>query len=130
PIILFPTLHPIPSLFFFPRSGAHRDLPSFPTRRSSDLRGLHPSMYRGRLWTMRQYAGFGTAEQTNARFRHLLKEGQTGLSVAFDLPTQMGFDSDHPMAEGEVGRVGVAIDTVDDLERLFHEIPLGAVSTS
>src|SRR5439155_1839819 len=83
PIILFPTLHPIPSLFFFPRSGAHRDLPSFPTRRSSDLRGLHPSMYRGRLWTMRQYAGFGTAEQTNARFRHLLKEGQTGLSVAF-----------------------------------------------
>ena len=74
-------------------------------------RGLHPSMYRGRLWTMRQYAGFGTAEETNARFRHLLKEGQTGLSVAFDLPTQMGFDSDHPMAEGEVGRVGVAIDT-------------------
>ncbi len=93
-------------------------------------RGLHPSMYRGRLWTMRQYAGFGTAEETNARFRHLLKEGQTGLSVAFDLPTQMGFDSDHPMAEGEVGRVGVAIDTVDDLERLFHEIPLGEVSTS
>ena len=93
-------------------------------------RGLHPSMYRGRLWTMRQYAGFGTAEETNARFRHLLKEGQTGLSVAFDLPTQMGFDSDHPMAEGEVGRVGVAIDTVDDLERLFHGIPLGGVSTS
>jgi len=93
-------------------------------------RGLHPSMYRGRLWTMRQYAGFGTAEETNARFRHLLKEGQTGLSVAFDLPTQMGFDSDHLMAEGEVGRVGVAIDTVDDLERLFHEIPLSGVSTS
>ena len=93
-------------------------------------RGLHPSMYRGRLWTMRQYAGFGTAEETNARFRHLLKEGQTGLSVAFDLPTQMGFDSDHSMAEGEVGRVGVAIDTVDDLERLFHGIPLGGVSTS
>jgi len=93
-------------------------------------RGLHPSMYRGRLWTMRQYAGFGTAEETNERFHHLLKEGQTGLSVAFDLPTQMGFDSDHPMAEGEVGRVGVAIDTVDDLERLFHGIPLGEVSTS
>src|SRR5947199_10294367 len=85
-------------------------------------RGIHPTMYRGRLWTMRQYAGFGTAKQTNARFRHLLAAGQTGLSVAFDLPTQMGYDSDHPMAEGEVGRAGVAIDTVDDLERLFHDI--------
>jgi methylmalonyl-CoA mutase, N-terminal domain len=93
-------------------------------------RGVHPTMYRGRLWTMRQYAGFGTAEETNARFRHLLGAGQTGLSVAFDLPTQMGYDSDHPMAEGEVGRAGVAIDTVDDLERLFHEIPLDRVSTS
>ena len=93
-------------------------------------RGLHPDMYRGRLWTMRQYAGFGTAEETNARFRHLLAAGQTGLSVAFDLPTQMGYDSDHPMAEGEVGRVGVAIDTVDDLARLFQEIPLDKVSTS
>jgi len=93
-------------------------------------RGIHPTMYRGRLWTMRQYAGFGTAEETNARFRHLLAAGQTGLSVAFDLPTQMGYDSDHPMAEGEVGRVGVAIDTVDDLERLFHGIPLDRVSTS
>jgi methylmalonyl-CoA mutase N-terminal domain/subunit len=93
-------------------------------------RGVHPSMYQGRLWTMRQYAGFGTAEETNARFRHLLAAGQTGLSVAFDLPTQMGYDSDHPMAEGEVGRAGVAIDTVDDLERLFHEIPLDRVSTS
>ncbi|MGH7700535.1 MAG: acyl-CoA mutase large subunit family protein, partial [Gemmatimonadales bacterium] len=93
-------------------------------------RGIHPTMYRGRLWTMRQYAGFGTAEETNARFRHLLAAGQTGLSVAFDLPTQMGYDSDHPMAEAEVGRVGVAIDTVDDLERLFHEIPLDRVSTS
>ena len=93
-------------------------------------RGVHPTMYRGKLWTMRQYAGFGTAEETNARFRHLLAAGQTGLSVAFDLPTQMGYDSDHPMAEGEVGRAGVAIDTVDDLERLFHEIPLDRVSTS
>ena len=93
-------------------------------------RGVHPTMYRGRLWTMRQYAGFGTAEETNARFRHLLAAGQTGLSVAFDLPTQMGYDSDHPMAEGEVGRAGVAIDTVDDLERLFHDIPLDRVSTS
>ncbi len=93
-------------------------------------RGVHPTMYRGKLWTMRQYAGFGTAEETNARFRHLLAAGQTGLSVAFDLPTQMGYDSDHAMAEGEVGRAGVAIDTVDDLERLFHEIPLDQVSTS
>src|SRR5437870_7720809 len=87
-------------------------------------------MYRGRLWTMRQYAGFGTPQETNARFRHLLEAGQTGLSVAFDLPTQMGYDSDHPMAEGEVGRAGVAIDTVDDLARLFQAIPLDQVSTS
>jgi methylmalonyl-CoA mutase N-terminal domain/subunit len=93
-------------------------------------RGIQPTMYRGRLWTMRQYAGFGTAEQTNARFHQLLDAGQTGLSVAFDLPTQMGYDSDHAMAEGEVGRVGVAIDTVDDLARLFDGIPLDRVSTS
>jgi len=87
-------------------------------------------MYTGKLWTMRQYAGFGTAEETNQRFRALLSAGQTGLSTAFDLPTQMGYDSDHPMAAGEVGRVGVAIDTVDDLARLFEEIPLDRVSTS
>src|SRR3989441_12793853 len=87
-------------------------------------------MYRGRLWTMRQYAGFGTPEETNARFRHLLEAGQTGLSVAFDLPTQMGYDSDHPMAEGEGGRAGVAIDTADDLARLVPEIPLDQVCTS
>jgi methylmalonyl-CoA mutase N-terminal domain/subunit len=93
-------------------------------------RGIYPTMYRGKLWTMRQYAGFGTAEETNARFRHLLEAGQTGLSVAFDLPTQMGYDSDHRMAEGEVGRAGVAINSVEDLERLFHEIPLDQVSTS
>jgi len=93
-------------------------------------RGILPNMYRGRLWTMRQYAGFGTAEETNARFRNLLDAGQTGLSVAFDLPTQMGIDSDSPLAEGEVGRVGVAIDTVDDLARLFEGIPLDRVSTS
>jgi methylmalonyl-CoA mutase N-terminal domain/subunit len=93
-------------------------------------RGVYPAMYTSRLWTMRQYAGFGTAEETNARFRHLLAAGQMGLSVAFDLPTQMGYDSDHPMARGEVGRVGVAIDTVDDLELLFREIPLERVSTS
>ncbi len=93
-------------------------------------RGVHPTMYRGRLWTMRQYAGFGTAEETNARFRQLLDAGQTGLSTAFDLPTQMGYDSDHAMAAGEVGRVGVAIDTVDDLARLFQGIPLDSVTTS
>ena len=93
-------------------------------------RGIYHTMYRGKLWTMRQYAGFGTAEETNARFHHLLDAGQTGLSVAFDLPTQMGYDSDHRMAEGEVGRAGVAIDSVDDLERLFHGIPLDKVSTS
>ena len=93
-------------------------------------RGIFPDMYRGRLWTMRQYAGFGTAEETNARFRQLLDAGQTGLSVAFDLPTQMGFDSDAAVAEGEVGRAGVAIDTVDDLTLLFSGIPLDRVSTS
>jgi methylmalonyl-CoA mutase N-terminal domain/subunit len=93
-------------------------------------RGVHPTMYRGRLWTMRQYAGMGAAAETNARFRYLLARGQTGLSVAFDLPTQMGYDSDHPRAEGEVGRTGVAIDTVEDVRRLFHGIPLDRVSTS
>ncbi|HEX5004244.1 MAG TPA: methylmalonyl-CoA mutase family protein, partial [Gemmatimonadales bacterium] len=93
-------------------------------------RGPYPTMYTERLWTMRQYAGFGTAEETNERFHHLLEAGQSGLSTAFDLPTQMGLDSDHPLAEGEVGRVGVAIDTVDDLALLFRGIPLDQVSTS
>jgi methylmalonyl-CoA mutase N-terminal domain/subunit len=93
-------------------------------------RGVYPTMYRGRLWTMRQYAGMGTAAETNARFRYLLEHGQTGLSVAFDLPTQMGFDSDHPRAEGEVGRTGVAICSIEDMRRLFEGIPLGEVSTS
>ncbi|MDF1536206.1 MAG: methylmalonyl-CoA mutase family protein [bacterium] len=93
-------------------------------------RGVRPSMYRGQFWTMRQYAGFGTAEESNRRYRYLLDQGQTGLSVAFDLPTQMGYDSDHPMAEGEVGRVGVAIDTLEDMETLFSRIPLDKVSTS
>jgi methylmalonyl-CoA mutase, N-terminal domain len=93
-------------------------------------RGVQPTMYRGRLWTMRQYAGFGTAEQTNQRFHLLLEGGQTGLSTAFDLPTQMGYDSDHPMASGEVGRVGVAIDSIADMETLLHGIPLDRVSTS
>ena len=93
-------------------------------------RGVHPSMYLGRLWTMRQYAGMATAEETNARFRYLLEHGQTGLSVAFDLPTQMGLDSDHPRAEGEVGKTGVAIDSIDDMARLLDRIPLDGVSTS
>jgi len=93
-------------------------------------RGIHPSMYRGRLWTMRQYAGMATAAETNQRFRYLLEHGQTGLSVAFDLPTQMGLDSDHSRAEGEVGKTGVAIDSVEDMHRLLDEIPLDRVSTS
>jgi methylmalonyl-CoA mutase, N-terminal domain len=93
-------------------------------------RGVYPTMYRGRPWTMRQYAGFGTAEETNARFRYLLEHGQTGLSVAFDLPTQMGYDSDDPIALTEVGKVGVAIDTVEDMRILFDQIPMETVTTS
>ncbi len=93
-------------------------------------RGIHPTGYRGKLWTMRQYAGFGTAKETNERFRYLLSEGQTGLSVAFDLPTQIGYDSDDEMAIGEVGKVGVAIDSINDMEDLFDQVPLDAVSTS
>ncbi len=93
-------------------------------------RGVYPSMYRGRLWTMRQFAGYGTAEETNARFRYLLDHGQTGLSTAFDMPSLMGHDSDHARSLGEVGREGVAIDTLDDMEALFEGIPMGEVSTS
>jgi methylmalonyl-CoA mutase N-terminal domain/subunit len=93
-------------------------------------RGVYPSMYRGRLWTMRQFAGFGTAEETNERFRYLLEHGQTGLSTAFDMPTLMGYDSDHPRSLGEVGREGVAVDSLADMETLFAGIPLGGVSTS
>src|SRR5579862_5773532 len=93
-------------------------------------RGVYPSMYRGRLWTMRQFAGFGTAEETNERFRYLLEHGQTGLSTAFDMPTLMGYDSDHPRSLGEVGREGVAIDSLADMETLFEGIPLDSVSTS
>jgi len=93
-------------------------------------RGVYPSMYRGRLWTMRQYSGFGDAASTNQRFRFLLEAGQTGLSCAFDLPTQMGYDSDHPRAEGEVGKVGVAIDSIDDMRTLLAGIPLDTVTTS
>jgi methylmalonyl-CoA mutase N-terminal domain/subunit len=93
-------------------------------------RGIYPSMYRSRLWTMRQYAGFGTAAESNKRYRYLLGRGQRGLSVAFDLPTQIGMDSDHPLAAGEVGKVGVAIDSIEDMETLFDQIPLESISTS
>src|SRR5215470_2849849 len=93
-------------------------------------RGIQPTMYRGRLWTMRQYAGFGSAVETNRRFKYLLENGQTGLSVAFDLPTQIGLDSDNALAAGEVGKVGVPIDTLQDMEVLFNGIPLDRVSTS
>ncbi len=93
-------------------------------------RGVQANMYRGRMWTIRQYAGFGTAEETNQRYRYLLEQGQTGLSIAFDLPTQIGYDSDQPLAKGEVGKVGVAIDSLRDMEVLFQDIPLDKVSTS
>src|SRR5580765_1063221 len=93
-------------------------------------RGIQPTMYRGRLWTMRQYAGFGTAAESNRRYRYLLQQGVSGLSVAFDLPTQMGYDSDHPLASGEVGRVGVAIDSLEDMSELVDGLPLGKVTTS
>ena len=93
-------------------------------------RGVQPTMYRGRLWTMRQYAGYASAEESNRRYRYLLAQGQTGLSVAFDLPTQIGYDADDPMAQGEVGKVGVAISSLEDMQTLFQEIPLGKVSTS
>ncbi len=93
-------------------------------------RGIHSTMHRGRLWTMRQFAGFGTAEDTNQRFRYLLAQGQTGLSTAFDLPTLMGYDSDHPLSEGEVGKCGVAISSLADMEVLLDKIPLANVTTS
>jgi len=113
------------------------DLASFDYPRDSGYpgeypftRGVQANMYRGRIWTIRQYAGFGTAEETNQRYRYLLEQGQTGLSIAFDLPTQIGYDSDHPLARGEVGKVGVAIDSLRDVEVLFQDIPLDKVSTS
>ncbi len=93
-------------------------------------RGVQHDMYRGKLWTMRQYAGFSTAKESNERYHYLLSQGVNGLSVAFDLPTQIGYDSDHPLAEGEVGKVGVAIDSIEDMEALFHDIRLEEVSTS
>src|ERR1700748_3131152 len=93
-------------------------------------RGVQPDMYRGKLWTMRQYAGFSTAEESNKRYHYLLSQGVMGLSVAFDLPTQLGYDSDHPLAEGEVGKTGVAIDTIDDMQTLFNGIQLQDITTS
>src|SRR5947209_8492381 len=109
-----------------PGTAPATDLPGEPPY----LRGIHPTMYRSRLWTMRQYAGFGDATSSNRRYHYLLSLGQTGLSVAFDLPTQMGYDADHPRARGEVGRSGVAISTIEDMERLLQGIPLDRVSLS
>jgi len=130
---VFQTTSGIPvQRIFIPQDVAGLDYPqdlSFPGE-FPYTRGVQPTMYRGRFWTMRQYAGFGTAEDTNRRYRYLLEQGQTGLSVAFDLPTQIGYDSDHPLAQGEVGKVGVAIDSVKDMEILFDQIPLDKVSTS
>jgi methylmalonyl-CoA mutase, N-terminal domain len=115
---------PIPPIF--DADGADPGLPGEPPY----TRGVQPTMYRGRLWTMRQYAGFGTAEESNARYRYLLEQGQTGISVAFDLPTQMGYDADDPRVAGEVGKVGVSISSLEDFARLFDGIPLGDVTTS
>jgi len=122
---------PLPPVFV-PGPGSEGDYQSrlgFPGE-APFTRGIYPTMYRGQFWTMRQYAGFGTARATNQRFQYLLAQGQTGLSVAFDLPTQMGLDSDHPLAEGEVGRVGVAIDSLEDMAELLHDLPLDRISTS
>ena len=143
---LWPTLEKAPERLAHFETSSVEDLPTVVT--SEDLngwderrqlgypgeypytRGIQPTMYRGRLWTMRQYAGYASAEESNARYRYLLERGTTGLSVAFDLPTQMGYDSDHLIAEGEVGKVGVAIDSIEDMARLFDGIPLDQVSTS
>ncbi|MGB9774175.1 MAG: acyl-CoA mutase large subunit family protein [Bacteroidota bacterium] len=114
---------------YLPRPISYRETLGFPGEYPF-TRGPYPTMYRGKLWTMRQYAGYATAEESNRRYRYLLEHGTTGLSVAFDLPTQMGYDSDHPMAEGEVGKVGVAIDSLEDMEHLFEGIELEKVTTS
>jgi methylmalonyl-CoA mutase N-terminal domain/subunit len=114
---------------YVPTGGAYEETLGFPGEYPF-TRGVYPTMYRGKLWTMRQYAGFGTAEESNKRYRYLLSQGTTGLSVAFDLPTQIGYDSDHKLAEGEVGKVGVAIDTLADMEVAFEGIPLEKVTTS
>jgi len=120
---------PVESLYLPPDDFDYQERLGFPGA-FPFTRGVQPNMYRGRLWTMRQYAGFASAEESNARYRYLLEQGQTGLSVAFDLPTQMGYDSDHPLARGEVGKVGVAIDSLEDMRVLFAGIPLDKVSTS
>ena len=122
----FETTYGAPLSPIFDADGADPGLPGEPPF----TRGIQPTMYRGRLWTMRQYAGFGTAEESNARYRYLLEHGQTGLSVAFDLPTQMGYDADDPRVSGEVGKVGVSISSLDDFARLFEGIPMGDVTTS
>jgi methylmalonyl-CoA mutase N-terminal domain/subunit len=122
----FETTYGAPLPPIFDADGADPGLPGEPPF----TRGVQPTMYRGRLWTMRQYAGFGTAEESNARYRYLLEHGQTGLSVAFDLPTQMGYDADDPRVAGEVGKVGVSISSLDDFARLFESIPMGDVTTS
>jgi methylmalonyl-CoA mutase N-terminal domain/subunit len=122
----FDTTYGAPLPPIFDPDGTDPGLPGEPPY----TRGIQPTMYRGRLWTMRQYAGFGTAEESNARYRYLLKQGQTGVSVAFDLPTQMGYDADDPRVAGEVGRVGVSISSLDDFARLFEDIPMGDVTTS
>jgi methylmalonyl-CoA mutase N-terminal domain/subunit len=115
--------------FYLPRDFDYHEALGFPGEYPF-TRGVQPTMYRGRLWTMRQYAGYASAAESNARYRYLLAQGQTGLSVAFDLPTQIGYDSDHPLALGEVGKVGVAISSLDDMRTLFDQIPLDRVSTS
>ena len=122
----FETTYGAPLPPIFDPNGTDPGLPGEPPF----TRGIQPTMYRGRLWTMRQYAGFGTAEESNARYRYLLEHGQTGLSVAFDLPTQMGYDADDPRVAGEVGKVGVSISSFDDFARLFEGIPIGQVTTS
>lgn len=125
----FETGSELPLEPFYLPDGSYRDDQGFPGQLPY-ARGVQPTMYRGRLWTMRQYAGYADAAETNRRFRYLLDQGQSGLSVAFDLPTQIGYDADDPMAEGEVGKVGVSISCLEDMETLFHEIPLDKVSTS
>src|SRR5688500_3585783 len=116
---------------YTPRDVEHLDTAALPMPGEYPYtRGIHPTGYRGRLWTMRQFAGFGSARDTNRRFKYLLDHGQTGLSTAFDFPTLMGYDSDHPRSEGEVGKTGVAISSLDDMETLFEGIPLDKVSTS
>src|SRR3954465_14999744 len=107
-----------------------KDIPEEQPGEFPFTRGVQPDMYRGKLWTMRQYAGFSTAEESNKRYHFLLSQGVSGLSVAFDLPTQIGYDSDHAMAEGEVGKVGVAIDSLQDMELLFKDIKLSDITTS